>query len=1200
MFEIKIKNSNYIKASIFGKIKIEAFILLTDSIRGIRMGLRFMLGRAGTGKNKRIKEEIMGKLVSEPRGKSIFYIVPDQMTFDQEYALFKGEEIQGSIRAQVMSFSRLAWRVMQETGGATKQFISSIGVQMTLRKIIAEKEDGWKVFQKAVEKQGFLDDLERMITEFKRYQITPELLKEQQKEMDKFVHKEQEEVSLVNKLDDLIYIYEKLTDTLQGQYIDMEDQLQLLAEKMDETKLLEDAEIYIDGFHGFTPQELHIIELLLKKCKKVTVVLTLDSPATDKMNELDLFYQTKETYQKLKLIALENGIEIDNELFSNSAKEKFSDRPYFAHLEENFDQRPVPSYEGKVPVKIAEAVHPRAEVEGVAQEIIRLAREKGYRFRDMAVFIREADVYHDLIATVFADYDIPVFIDEKRTMLNHSLIEFIRSLYDMVESNWRYEAVFRVLKTGFIPSVDLEYPLTNNALDELENYVLEYGIRTRDRWFEEEWIFQRFRGFDKQVQTNKEKEKQQRINAYRKQIVQALKEFDERIRLASTVRELCETTYLLLERLQVPEQLEQMQEVFDQDGRIEKGREQEQVWEAIIQLFDEIVEMIGDEEMSFPVFRSTIDAGFEALEFAHVPPSMDHVIVGTVDRSRISGVKCAFLLGVNEGVWPMKAPVDGMINEAEREILATHGLQLAESNRRKLLDDWFYMYLTFTAPRDYLWVSYLLSDEEGKVQMPSPLIKRIQDLFPGISIPVVLQDPEDLLDAERFITTPFKTRAALTAQLARSQSGYPMDPIWLHVLNWYLQNENKYETTYRVLQSLYYQNKPVQLSKETVSQLYPQKINMSVSRLETYYRSSYQHFAQYTLGLQERKVHKLDAPDIGLLFHEALKRITEWVQEAGEEFSSLNREKANNYAQKAVSNLAGILQHRILHSSNRHVYIQSKLEEVIARAVYVLSEQARQSKFTPIGLELGFGDKGTLPAVQIPLPNGHELSLRGQIDRVDKALQDDHLLLRIIDYKSSETSLDLVEVYYGLALQMLTYLHVVLSHSENWLGVPATPAGVLYFHVHNPMISAKGKLYDEKVEEEINKHYKMQGLLLADETVVGMMDTSLESGHSMILPVGLKKNGGFYSSSKIAQQETFDLLQSHIRKLMVQAGLEITNGIIKLNPFQYKTKTGDQWDPYLSISQFDPSLEENNYYRLKKMSDDEVLDKMRQEKEDKS
>ncbi|ASK60838.1 helicase-exonuclease AddAB subunit AddB [Virgibacillus phasianinus] len=1158
------------------------------------MGIRFVLGRAGTGKSGRVLDEIKEKLMNDPLGPPIFYIVPDQMTFQQEYELFKQEGIHGSIRAQVASFSRLSWRVLQETGGGTRQFISSLGIQMMLRKIIEERKSDWNIFQKALEKQGFLEQLEKVITEFKRYQVTPEVLQMQIDQLNQFVHKERGEEALTKKLQDLSYIYDELVYTLQGKYVDSEDQLQLLAEKIKEASFLENAEFYLDGFHRFTPTELQVLEALMKKCGNVTITLTADSAWGRDLTELDLFYQTTETYQVVTALANENNIAVEEPIVLDTKKGKFRERPYFAHLESNFDKRPAPVYRGEVPLTIAEAVHPRAEVEGAAQEIVRLVREEGYRYNDLAVFIRQTDVYHDLIATIFGDYDIPVFIDEKRTMLNHSLIEFIRSALEIVDGNWRYDAVFRMLKTGFIPASDKENPLTNDAIDELENYVLEYGIRSRDRWFgEKQWVFQRFRGFEDAAQTDKEKKVQARINAYRRQVVNAIGTFDEDIRACDTIRERCTVIFTWLESLYVSRRLEQMRTQFDDAGQIEKGREQEQVWNAVIQLFDEMVEIAGEESISLPVFRSTLDAGFDSLKFAHVPPSMDHVTVGTIDRSRISGIKCTFLLGVNDGVWPMKPPADGMINEQEREMLAEQGMQLAESSKRKLLDDWFYMYIAFTSSKDRLWISYPLSDEEGKAKMPSQMIKRVEDLFPYCCTHVLLQDPDELFHAERFITTPVKTRAALTAQLARNRKGYPLKPIWWHVLNWYIKNHEKYGTSYITLQSLYYQNKPTNLSADTVKELYPQQVKASVSRLEMYYRCSYQHFAKYSLGLDERKTYKLDAPDIGQLFHEALKKITEWVQEEGRNFAQLNKNDTDGYAQKAVTNLAPILQHQILHSSNRYKYIQQKLQEVIARAAFILSEQARQSDFSPIGLELGFGPDQTLSPITLPLDNGFELLLRGRIDRVDQALNQEDLYLRIIDYKSSARGLNLVEVYYGLALQMLTYLDVVLSQSEQWLGKKATPAGVLYFHVHNPMISGKQKMRDDAIEKEILKKYKMQGLLLSSEEIVKLMDRSLESGSSQIVPAGVKKNGGFYNYSKIADNETFSGLKEHVHQLMSRAGIDMTNGGVHLNPYQHSQNIACTFCSFKSVCQFDPLLEENNYRKLPAMKEEEILEKLR-------
>lgn len=1165
------------------------------------MGIRLLLGRSGAGKSTRCLNEIEKSLKADPKGKPIIYIVPDQMTFQQEYALLKRKGVEGSIRAQVFSFSRLAWRVFQETGGGTKKFISSTGVQMMLRKIVEERTSDWRVFQKAVEKQGFIEQLEGMITEFKRYRIQPEDLYGQMDVLDNITHTTSQEQGLRGKLDDLFYIYDRLVDALREQYIDSEDQLQLLAGKIPEASFLEGADVYIDGFHSFTPQEYVVMEALLKKVNNVHITLTTEKPENEENKELDLFHETKETYLALQQLSEESGVAIDAIETLDHKRGRLKDRPAFQHLEAYFDERPAPSFYEQAPIQIAEAVHPRAEVEGVAQEMLRLTREEGYRFKDMAVLMREPEVYHSLIETLFDDYDIPVFIDEKRTMLNHPMIELVRSGLDVIEGDFRYDAVFRLLKTGFIPRSDDTYPLTEDAIDELENYVLEYGIRSRSKWFSKgEWEYQRFRGFEQASKTDEEKEKQERINAYRRQVQQALEAFDSQLRKADTIEEKARRIYEWLESLQVPEQLESWRNHYDEQGEIEHGREQEQVWNAFIQLLDEMVEMAGAEKMSLQVFRSTIESGLESLTFAHVPPSMDHVIVGSVDRSRMTGIKASFLLGVTDGMWPLKPPSDGMISEHERALLAEQGLRLADGSNRQLLDDRFYVYLALTMPQDQLWISYPLSNEEGKSKIPANLVQRIEELFPNRKEPLLLQDPDDLFEADRFITTPVKTRSALTSQLSRYLKGYAMQPVWWNVLNWYIEHEEHTGLTNRVLQSLFYKNKPVRLSEETTGQLFQKQVKTSVSKLETYHSCSYQYYARHSLNLEERKTYKLDAPDIGQLFHEALKQITEWVQSEGRDFSQLSKVDTHQYAEKATSRLAPILQNQILRSSNRYQYIQAKLQKVIARAAFVLSEQARSSHFSPVGLELGFGTgkDSNLPPLTLNLPNGYELLLRGRIDRVDKALTDEDLYLRIIDYKSSAKGLSLMDVYYGLSLQMLAYLDVVLSNAEQWLGATASPAGVLYFHVHNPMITGKQMIGDAEIEAEIFKKFKMQGLLLENERIIQMMDTGLEKGHSQIIPAGLKANGGFYKNSKTADAERFHHLNLYIRQLMSKAGTNITDGEVELNPYQQKQQTACSFCPYRSVCQFDPSLEDNNFRKLQEMKDEDVLKKLLAGKEE--
>ncbi|RPF52050.1 helicase-exonuclease AddAB subunit AddB [Aquisalibacillus elongatus] len=1160
------------------------------------MALQFILGRSGSEFGHYVLNEITEEIKQDPQGDPIFYLVPDQMAFQQEYDLVRKHGVNGSIRAQVFSFSRLAWYIFNEVGGATKPFISSTGIQMMLRKLAEEQRDSLQAFQEAIDKQGFIEHLESMITEIKRYRITPESLHSVVMEMAKFQHTHPNEVALKNKLSDLSLIYNELDQHLRGHYIDREDQLELMVEKIKDTGILSQSTIYIDGFHRFTPQEYYVIEALMKYAKNVHITMMIN-PGVSDGSELDLFYQTKTTLDTITEIAEDNAIEIE-EPYYLSPQQRFKGNRGLEHLERYFETQPTPEYDGDVSMKLVESVHPRAEVEGVAQEITRLVRDEDYRYRDMALLIRQPEVYHDLIETIFEDYQIPVFIDEKKTMLNHPFVELIRTGIEIVNSNWRYDAVFRLLKTGFVPKSHEEHPLTEEAIDTLENYVLEYGIRRRDQWISNErWPYQRFTGLEFRRQTDDEKEVEEKINAYREQVASALKPLDDGLRSARTVSEKCQAIFEWLEQINAPRSLERLRDQYDEAGRVETAREQEQVWQAVMELLDEMVEMIGDDEVSTPMFLSIVEAGFDTLTFAQVPPTIDHVIIGSVERSRLSDVKVGFVLGAVEGVYPQKPPNEGMVTDDERLILENHGVKLADRAERVLLDDRFYMYIAFTLASEKLWVSYPLSDEEGRSKVPAPIVKRLQTMFPEAERKFLMDD-EDEHDPLRFITNREKTRAILTAELSKYLRGYPVSSVYWDTLHWYVEHEVKGDITQRVLQSLFYRPEPENLKQETVSQLYDETIRSSVSRLETYHQCSYHYFAQYTLGLQERNTFQLAAPDIGQLFHESLRAITEWVYEEGKAFFELSDEEIKRYARRAVEQLAPVLNHQILFSSNRYKYILRKLEQVIIRATNVLAYQARHSDFTPAGIEIGFGKKQKLPPLQLNLPQGYKLELSGRIDRVDQAEIDDQLYLRIIDYKSSNKDLSLVDVYYGLALQMLTYLDVVLTHSSNWVGKQAEPAGVLYFHVHNPTISDPKTLDEKALEEEVVKAFKMNGLLLEDEQVAQAMDQSIDSGTSKIAPFGVKKDGSFRSGSKTVDQTVFERMNDYVRNVMTQAGSEIVGGQVKLNPFQKKDMVACTYCPFQSVCQFDPTLDEHEYRRLKEDKDEIMLQKMLEREED--
>ncbi|MBA9025237.1 helicase-exonuclease AddAB subunit AddB [Peribacillus huizhouensis] len=1161
------------------------------------MALRFITGRSGSGKTAKVLNEIRDRLWEDPAGKPIIYLVPDQMTFLSEYKLIKTPNLEGMMRAQVFSFSRLAWRILQETGGGNRHHLDSVGVNMLIRKIMEGKKDELKMFRRSADKPGFVMQMEEMLAEFKRYCLNP-------KDINEFreYSLQQSSDAVRDKLHDLELIYQAFEDELVGKYLDSEDYFRLLIEKLAQSSYIAEASIYIDGFYSLTPQELQIVEGLLKLSKDVTVVLTLDQPyRVSPPDGLNLFRQTGQTYFNIYQRAVALGVIVENDEHLESAP-RFKGNPGLAHLEANLTVRPAHEFNEDTSVTVVQALNRRAEVEGVARTILRLVRDGNHRFRDVAILVRNGESYHDLINTVFLDYQIPVFIDTKRTMLNHPLIELIRSTLEILNTNWRYEPVFRAIKTELLHPIGLNTESMREKVDRLENYVLSRGIKG-NRWYSKDpWIYRRIRGLELEEgrQTNQEKQLEDELNELKELFNSAILRLSKRLKRAQTGQEMCESLYLYLEELHIPEKLEKLKVEAEERDDLISAREHEQAWDAIVNLLDQFVELLSEEKMTLKQFSTIMESGFETLKFSLVPPAIDQVLVASLDLSRLDDIRTAFVMGLNEGVLPGKAGKDGILSDQDRENLAVNGFELAPSSKLRLLDEEFIAYKAFATPSESLYLTYPLADEEGKALLPSSYIKRVKDVLPKMQEAVFMNDPSDLDASEQaeYAANYDVALSYLTAQLQLKKRNYPVHPVWWDVYNAYMDHERMRPEAVRVLSSLFYQNKTKRISAETSKKIYGENILASVSRMELFNSCAFAHYAAHGLKLKERKIFRLDAPDIGEMFHGALKIISDYLYERNISWSSLTKEQCLMLARKAVERLAPKLQNQILLSSNRHHYLKRKLEQVIGRASIVLSEQAKQSGFVPVGLELGFGKNGQLPPLSFELKDGTKMELVGRIDRIDKAEENDSVYLRVLDYKSSEKDLNLSEVYYGLALQMLTYLDIVITHSNTLVGKDALPAGVLYFHVHNPVVKSKGMVELSVLEQEIFKSFKMKGLLLGDPDVVQLMDQSLEQGvlsNSNMIPAGLKKDGTLQAKSKIASQEEFSLLQNHIRHLYQEAGNEIVGGNVEINPYKLKDKVPCTFCTFKSVCQFDQSTEDNEYRLLSANKQDEVLNVLRRE-----
>ncbi|MGG6314326.1 helicase-exonuclease AddAB subunit AddB [Paenibacillus macerans] len=1165
------------------------------------MSLQFILGRAGSGKSTLILDRVAASLRENPTGPPLILLTPEQGTFQIEQRIAMAPGLRGTVRTQVLGFRRLALRVMQETGGAALVPINDEGKKMLLYKMLRRHKDELKLFGRGGDQLGMIDRMAGLYTEMKKYNVDFAALREHHQFLEATAG---ESPLLTNKMHDLSLLFTEFDEELSRLYIDNEDHVMKLAQGAAESAYLRGAEIWIDGFHTFTPQEYTAIGALLKAAASVTVSLTLDRPYDDGVlpHELNLFHTPATAYVKLRQLAEEAGVEV-------KAAELLEQRPYprlrgsetLSHLESAYERRtPWPQAEPPHDLAHALSLHRaggrRAEAEGAAREMVRLAREEGVRWREMALLVRNLGDYEHIVAPLMEEYGIPYFLDQKTSMLHHPLVEFIRASLDVVLGFWKYDDVFRCIKSEFV--LPLDGSLTREHMDALENYVLASGIQGY-RWFDgRPWKMAPSLSLEQgeEAASDKAQENLRLLERCRSAVAEPLSAFEKRLKKAATAADLCAAVYQLLEDTEAAKHLDVLAHRMLREGRPRQAMEHRQLWGAVLDLLDQIVEMMGDETLELELFAGVLETGLKELKLSLVPPSLDQVLIGSTDRTRSGLVKHLFLLGINEGIMPASLQEEGVFSDQERQRLAEIGLELAPGLTRKLLDERFMVYGALTGASRSLWLSYPASDEEGRALLPSEVIRHVKRIFPALKEQPLSQAP-GLMDngdpalAEQqldFVSRPGPALPALIGQLRLWKSGEPISPLWWRVLEWYKDQPDWDAKAQRLLGSLDYRNRVRGLTPATSRKLYGKRLRTSVSRMEKFSACPFAHFASHGLKLKERQLYRLKAPDIGQLFHAALSSMAMTFKADNRSWGSLSPEEVLRAADAAVDELAPNLQGEILLSSKRYGYISRKLKNIVGRASLILGEQSRRGSFEPIGLELDFGPGRPLPPLTFELPNGCVMEIVGRIDRVDMAEGEQGLLLRVIDYKSSQTDLKLHEVYYGLSLQMLTYLDVLLSSAETWLGRPALPAGTLYFHVHNPLLQSSNGMSPEQAHQELLKRFKMKGLLLADRDVIAKMDGQLEKGHSDILPVAVKADGGFYSSASVATPEQWETLLGSVRQAITEIGTRITDGDVEIAPYRLGLETACTHCAYKPVCRFEESLEGSSYHLLGKPGKQEI------------
>lgn len=1143
------------------------------------MGLKIIYGRAGTGKSTFCINQIKKKINNSPTNKLIL-LVPEQFTFQTENKVLSAIGERYVLNAEVLSFKRLAHNVFNECGGATRTIMGDAGKSMLIFKVLEDLGDNMTVFKNASRQKGFIDIASKTITEFKKYNVNNEVL-------DLTIN-EIEDENLKMKMEELKDVFNEFNSRLHEGYVDEEDQLLLLNEKLDGCSLYDGAEIWIDEFSSFTPNQLSVIGKLLKRAKSVNITLSIDEVNSLK-GESDLFVATKNTEKRLMNLIQEEGIAFNGYINLNEdIPYRFKENKELAHIERQLYEYPFKQYRGKNnSLRLYRANNNYDEIEFVAKDILRLVREKQYRFKDISVICRDVDNYEKVVSAIFAEYEIPYYIDKKIDIASNPLIVFINSAVDIISKNWAYESMFKYLKTGLIK----EFRGIEGAelIDELENYVLAYGIKGK-KWMEE-WVNYSSSILKEEEISEENKQRLERLNDIRETIVTPLDEFNKECKGKKTLKEFATILYEFLDsKLDIMDTIDKYVEYFNENDMAIEAKEYSEVRDIFIDVLEQAVDVLGNEVMDLNEFMKVLNIGLSQYEMGLIPVALDQVNIGDITRIKSRGTKALYIIGVNDGVLPSASKEEGILSDNDREILLEKGISLASDTRTKIFEEQFLVYTAFTIAEEYLVVTYPLADFEGKSQRPSIIVHRLKKILPNVK-----EESEGFKlvnDKYEKISAKLPTLNELMIAIRKNYDGAEIEDYWKYVYDWYLREPKWKERIEYVRKGLEYTNLENNISKEKAKKLYEDnknKISLSVSRLERYAQCPFAYYIQYGLKAKDRKIYEFTAPDLGSFMHEILDEFTNEIKEKDLKWSDLSKENCRNIINSLVDNQVKNNKSSILNSSKRYSYFTDRFKRILTKSVMVISEQMKRSDFEIYKNELAFGFSKDVNSIKLDLPSGESFYLNGRIDRVDKLNLDGETYLRIIDYKTGSKKFDLNKFYNGLQMQLLVYLDALINNSENIVENQAMPGAILYFRIDDPILKSKGDLTEEEIKSEVLKELKLEGLLLDDVKVVKAMDNTLEPGtHSLIIPANMKKAGDLGKNKALITMEQFELLRKYVNEKMVEICQNMIEGKIDIEPCKENKNIVCDYCNYSHICQFDSSLEDNRYKVIPKKKDEDI------------
>lgn len=1073
------------------------------------MSFQIIRGPAGSGKTT---ECIRRGLALAENGQHVLFVVPEQNTAAVERQIVHESSRGAILNLEIVSFNRLAYKVLDEVGRNGGQILDDTGKNLIVRRILKENKKELTYFAGMQTRQGFVAKMRSALSELSQYGIRPEQLLAAAGTLEK------KGGQTALKAKDLALLSDRFTECLSENYTTAEELLQLLARSAADSALLKESALVFDGFTGFTPVQYELFGHFLSLSPSVTVSVTLPADEDESViREDELFAMSKQFLARMREAADRERVPEMPEIVLGRDL-RHAANPELSFLSAHFLR---PGRTQMAPetgaVRLFALEDRKHELGLVIDEIVRLTRQEGYRYRDIAVVTPDLEGYGLLASQMFREAGVPAFVDDRRPLFANPFIEFIRSALKVVSDGFSYASLFRYLKSGMFDLTEEEQKeagladgqvLSAEEIAALENYALATGVRGRKRWEAPFTRGQRNRTVapvaDIRLDPGLAK-----LNALRIQIVKPLAVLDDALKDGATVRDQAAAVYEFLVQTEAEKKLAVLA------GRPGSGEEYGQLFGMICQILDRIVDLLGEQTESRKGFTELFEASLEGITAGVVPGTADCVTVGDITRSRLNAVKVLFVVGADDENLPKRGQTGGILTDADRERLlaADQSIELSPSGPERMQQERFYLYILLSQPSDRLYVSFAVSDEAESTKRPSVLFSEIRQLYAA----------REIEEGGR------RAEGALLALFPDPGRGY--DPRAAH---------------------------PDSLSGRIADALYTDGLSGSVSSFESFASCPFRYFLQYGLVLEEKEEALVTGADIGTAAHAVMQMVFEGLASDGllvagrpyltgpEAEEDLKRRVERAYT--AVMKDAGVYG---FSDTQRGKVTGERIRAMALRSARAALKQLEDSDLQPALFEQPFHER-------IALEGGRQLLFSGKVDRVDLYREGEDAYVRVVDYKTGNTKYDFGQIMDGRQLQLLMYLEAGEKQAAMEPGVTHVyPAGVHYFHLSDPILDLKDDTSDEAFAREEAKAYHMSGRANVEKS-----ETTDVKDH----------NGSIAGRSDFYVTEDFRNLEEKARQKAAGIGREILGGDIRVKPILSGTALSCQYCPYGGVCGFTESL----------------------------